>query len=228
MLGGVSEMAIGLGVSYFSSGFAAPLAMINILHGADQIATGFNTIISNRHQKTLTTGLLQQVGFSENTATALDMGMGLTGTFASGAYALRMGSSVQNASYSLVSQERTGLTSKYLNELSFRSKSQKTIGICQSHTGKGFSGKKGWELKNALLQPLRNSTKKINGRVYVGHALDQMQNRGITPMVVEETIARGICSQNKKIGRLQYYDPKNNVSVVTEGNSIITTCFGEL
>ena len=36
-----------------------------------------------------------------------------------------------------------------------------------------------------------NSCTDIQGRTYTGHALDQMQGRGIPPSVVEDTIATG-------------------------------------
>lgn len=65
----------------------------------------------------------------------------------------------------------------------------------------------------------------INGRYYGEHALDQMQNRGITPMLVEETITQGIRSENHVLGRMQFYDPKNNLFVVTEGEDIVTVMF---
>lgn len=36
-----------------------------------------------------------------------------------------------------------------------------------------------------------NTPTEINNIKYSGHALDQMQGRGITPSVVEDTLARG-------------------------------------
>ncbi|MGH9768139.1 MAG: RHS repeat-associated core domain-containing protein [Blastocatellia bacterium] len=39
--------------------------------------------------------------------------------------------------------------------------------------------------------PGTNAPATIGGRRYTGHALDQMQGRGLTPSVVEDTIARG-------------------------------------
>jgi RHS repeat-associated protein len=37
----------------------------------------------------------------------------------------------------------------------------------------------------------QNTPTVINGQTYTGHALDQMQGRGLTPSVIEDTIARG-------------------------------------
>jgi hypothetical protein len=52
-----------------------------------------------------------------------------------------------------------------------------------------FLGSKRNQLQN--LQKVRNEPAVINGRQYTGHALDQMQNRGLVPSVVEDTLARG-------------------------------------
>jgi hypothetical protein len=52
-------------------------------------------------------------------------------------------------------------------------------------------GRKGAPLENAPFQPVRNTPTEIGGRTYTGPALDQMQNRGLTPSVVEDTIAHG-------------------------------------
>jgi filamentous hemagglutinin len=55
-----------------------------------------------------------------------------------------------------------------------------------------------------------------------------MQNRGFTPSVVEETIKSGLNVPNKFTGRTQFYDPKNNISVITENGRIITVMYGRL
>jgi hypothetical protein len=52
-------------------------------------------------------------------------------------------------------------------------------------------GRKAAPQKNPPYQRVQNTPATINGRVYTGHALDQMRNRGLTPSVVEDTIARG-------------------------------------
>jgi hypothetical protein len=56
----------------------------------------------------------------------------------------------------------------------------------------------------------------IQGRFYGGHALDQMQNRGIIPSIVEKIIQSDVGVPNKIIGRMQFYDKLNDISVVTE------------
>jgi uncharacterized protein RhaS with RHS repeats len=44
---------------------------------------------------------------------------------------------------------------------------------------------------------VRNTPTTINGRVYTGHALDQMQARGLVPSVVEAAIAQGARSAGR-------------------------------
>ncbi|MGE0669380.1 MAG: DUF4258 domain-containing protein [Parachlamydiales bacterium] len=67
----------------------------------------------------------------------------------------------------------------------------------------------------------------IQGRSYGGHALDQMQNRGFTPSVVEETMQNGISAPNKVAGRTLFYDFENNITVVTEDNKVVTVIYGK-
>ena len=95
--------------------------------------------------------------------------------------------------------------------------------------GNGFLGHKGFELKNASFQPVRNKPANIQGRTYSGHSLDQMQNRGFTPSVIEETIQRGSHSIGKTPGTMVYYDSANDVTVIlnTEGR-VITGSYGDI
>jgi len=94
--------------------------------------------------------------------------------------------------------------------------------------GGGFLGHKGFELKNASFQYVRNKPVNIQGRAYSGHALDQMQNRGFNPSVIEETIQNGASIPNKVVGRMQFYDPENNISVITEEGKVVTVMYGRV
>ena len=80
--------------------------------------------------------------------------------------------------------------------------------------GNGFLGHKGFELKNASFQPVRNKPANIQGRAYSGHSLDQIQNRGFTPSVIQETIQRGSHSIGKNPGTMAYYDSTNDVTII--------------
>jgi hypothetical protein len=82
-----------------------------------------------------------------------------------------------------------------------------------SSIGTGFLGKSGHEFKNLPSQKIRNSSTLINKREYSGHALDQMQNRGIPPSVVENTIRVGE-SFSTRAGTRGYYDSINNLRVI--------------
>jgi len=97
------------------------------------------------------------------------------------------------------------------------------IGIVPPPVG-GFSGKKGWELKNPKYQSTRNAVTDIDGRLYRGHALDQMQNRGVPPSVVEQTIQNGkIVNVDQNLGTVDYYDPINKIKVIlNEKDEVVT------
>ncbi|WP_237131980.1 hypothetical protein [Mycobacteroides abscessus] len=88
----------------------------------------------------------------------------------------------------------------------------------------GWSGRKGYEIK---IPRGTNAPATISGRYFTGHALDQMQGRGITPTVVENTISSVKPIAGNKPGSLVYNDLVNNLSVVTnmEGD-IVTVGYG--
>ena len=86
-------------------------------------------------------------------------------------------------------------------------------------------GRKGKEIQ----VPSPNKPGKIAGRDYSGHALDRMQERGITPSVVENTIRHGSMRPGNKPGRRVHYDSRNNITVVTESKTgeVVTTYYGK-
>ncbi|MBX9681577.1 MAG: SEC-C domain-containing protein [Gemmataceae bacterium] len=75
-----------------------------------------------------------------------------------------------------------------------------------------------------------NAPTTINGRPYAGHAIDQMQARGIPPSVVENTIQHGGPGrpQLPTRGTTSFYDPVNNVTVITDTATgrVVTTFNG--
>jgi hypothetical protein len=73
------------------------------------------------------------------------------------------------------------------------------------------------------VQPGTNKPATIGGRNYTDHAIDSMQGRGIPPSVVEEAIQEGTPSPDPIPGRIRFYDPKNNVTVVTESDGTVVT-----
>jgi hypothetical protein len=83
-------------------------------------------------------------------------------------------------------------------------------------------GRRGSHLK---VPPGTNDPTTIYGRPYSGHALDRMQERGIYPSVVENTIQTGTPAPGREIGTTLYHDPVNNVTVVIDdaGGRVITT-----
>jgi hypothetical protein len=70
------------------------------------------------------------------------------------------------------------------------------------------------------------------GRPYTGHAIDQMQGRGVPPSVVEHSIGQGTPSPDPIPNRTRYYEPVNNITVVTEqtsgGQKVVTVVNGKL
>ena len=80
--------------------------------------------------------------------------------------------------------------------------------------------------ENPSYQPRRNDAAAIGGRTYSGHALDRMQDRGITPSVVEDAIRNGQ-SYPSRGGTTVYHSPDNNVSVVVNAQGdVVTTRYG--
>ncbi|WP_095834048.1 DUF4258 domain-containing protein [Brenneria goodwinii] len=80
---------------------------------------------------------------------------------------------------------------------------------------------------NPTYQPVRNQPGTISNREYSGHALDRMQDRGITPSVVENTIKNGKSTPSRS-GTTVHFDPESKVSVVTnESGRVVTVKYGD-
>jgi RHS repeat-associated protein len=92
-------------------------------------------------------------------------------------------------------------------------KNLKVVGEEVAQDSSGFFGKKGYQLDNSPLQTVPNAPTTINGISYSGHALDQMQNRGIVPSIVENTIKTGT-KYTTDPGTVGYYDSVNSIRVV--------------
>ncbi len=71
-------------------------------------------------------------------------------------------------------------------------------------------------------QPIRNDPTTIADTNYSGHAIDRMQDRGIMPSVVQNTIDTGT-STPSRLGTTVYYDSVNNVSVVVNSEGKVVT-----
>ena len=73
------------------------------------------------------------------------------------------------------------------------------------------------------VKPGTNAEAVIGGREFGGHALDQMQGRGVMPSVVENTVQVCRASPDPIPGRIRYYDQANNLTVITESNGRVVT-----
>jgi hypothetical protein len=71
------------------------------------------------------------------------------------------------------------------------------------------------------VKPGTNQPAVIGGRLYTGHAADQMQGRGITPTSVEETIRNGQASPGNNAGETEHI--ANGVKVVTGADGQVIT-----
>ncbi|MEM5342434.1 hemagglutinin repeat-containing protein [Paraburkholderia azotifigens] len=81
--------------------------------------------------------------------------------------------------------------------------------------------------KSPSYQPSRNTAANVDGTDYSGHALDRMQDRGLTPSVIQNAIDNGVPTPSRG-GTTVYYDSTNNVSVVTSGSGkVVTVKYGK-
>ncbi|KPN70588.1 hypothetical protein AKG09_11305 [Neisseria sp. 83E34] len=102
----------------------------------------------------------------------------------------------------------------------------KCVGKCdKENPNSGFLGSRRFQMnqpKNPSYQPVRNLPAKIGKRKYSGHALDRMQDRGIMPSVVENTIKTGTKSPSRGASTV-HYDKINKITVVTNKKSKVVT-----
>lgn len=76
--------------------------------------------------------------------------------------------------------------------------------------------------KSPEYQPVRNEPATIYGREYSGHALDRMQDRGVMPSVVQNTVENGFATPSRGSTTV-HYDSVNNVTVVTNSKGKVVT-----
>ncbi|AIK96201.1 DUF4258 domain-containing protein [Candidatus Odyssella acanthamoebae] len=120
-----------------------------------------------------------------------------------------------------MSHKASFIAKSHLRSSVNRISAEKFINLTKvGHTG--FMGKKGTEFKNAVYQRSRNVETSIKGRMFSGHALDQMQNRGIPPSVVENAIKTGkkFEAKNSLNG---FYDKANEFYVITNLKGKVVT-----
>ena len=74
----------------------------------------------------------------------------------------------------------------------------------------------------------RNPPETINGREYSGHAIDRMQERGLTPSVVDNAIQNGVRGAGNRPNTSVHTDNVNNLRVVTnsENGRVVTVIPG--
>jgi hypothetical protein len=76
------------------------------------------------------------------------------------------------------------------------------------------------------IAPGTNGSTEIRGISYSGHAIDQMQGRGIPPSAVENTLQFGQRGQGK-FGRTTFYESVNDLSVIQDlDETVVTVHYG--
>jgi RHS repeat-associated protein len=70
----------------------------------------------------------------------------------------------------------------------------------------------------------RNASGEVGGLDYSGHAFDRMQDRGITPSVVESAISNGTVSPGRGGVRI-YHDSVTGVTVIVSGSGRVITVY---
>jgi hypothetical protein len=75
-----------------------------------------------------------------------------------------------------------------------------------------------------------NTATEIDGRTFTGHALDRMQQQGITPTVVDDAIGSGTEMVGKRAGTTAFYSDQNDLTVIIDSESgrVITADYGRI
>ena len=87
-----------------------------------------------------------------------------------------------------------------------------------SNSGISVSTPTGMSGKPIIVKPGTNQAGIIDGVSYSGHALDQMQGRGIVPSVVKHTIQVGKQFSTRP-GTTGYYDSVNDIRVIINSSN---------
>ncbi|MDP1609355.1 MAG: RHS repeat-associated core domain-containing protein [Chlamydiales bacterium] len=77
---GLVEASIGGGMTFVSGGVAAPLGCLVMAHGLDQFFTGMNLVFAGSLEDSVTSQLLQEMGFSPYVAGLIDNGLSIVGS----------------------------------------------------------------------------------------------------------------------------------------------------
>ncbi|HEY5236345.1 MAG TPA: DUF4258 domain-containing protein, partial [Rhabdochlamydiaceae bacterium] len=255
-VGGFVEASVGVGITGLSGGLAAPVGTALFIHGADHFSAGLHTAITGEQKSTLTSELLQKTGMSQETADKWDHSLNTVGSLVGDASvaikttqeiaALSNLNSINLPAPKLDGRQIVAIEKVAATEAQATSTAQKLVKIEPFANTRsaaavaevevvnpptGFSGSRaaGYELQQPAFQGVRNVKTTINERPYSGHAIDQMQNRGLPPTAVENAIKTGTKTPDPILGRMRYHDTVNNITVVVEQESglVVTVRPGE-
>ncbi len=101
----------------------------------------------------------------------------------------------------------------------FKSKAAKNVGrIDDTASAATTVGRRGQEASfpNPKAPVPRNTPGNVNGRDFSGHAFDRLQERGLLPSVIENTIQNGTRSAGNTAGSSRFYDAVNDVTAIID------------
>jgi hypothetical protein len=116
------------------------------------------------------------------------------------------------------------------------SQSERFSNTAKSTSAMGFTGRKGFELTNPGKGNTipstgnRNPSMAYEGRTFSGHAVDQMQNRGIPFSAANNAMLHGETYPSQQVaGRTVFYDAQNDLSVIVQDSTekVVTVTYGK-
>lgn len=237
----------GVGLFTTATIFGAPVGALVVANGVDNFQAGLRQLITGEQTNTLLYDATKRLTGSDKLAGTVDFATGFVLNTATASAAAQRAAAVADAR--VVAAEAADL----------RQQTRALINVAESQQarqGSGFAafsqrakaltteseraaaaefgihpstpvGRKGSPMD---VTPGTNTPSNIGGRDYTGHALDQMQGRGLNSSVVENAIQNGQSIAGKIPGTTAHYDSVNNVTVITDTSSgrVVTAAPGKI
>ena len=163
------------------------------------------------------TGDTVQIAAEIFTLGAAAKGIGAIGKVSKSAFKARFGENLSSAysSKKVASASTSGASvSKNIDNIISEAERKGFLGIRGRNNSAGLELKNTLQLEGRTYLYSRNLAQNVDGRLYTGHAFDQMQNRGISLSVVRNAIEKGEEIEAKR-NCWEYIDRTNCVSLIT-------------
>jgi RHS repeat-associated protein len=226
--GGAFQVSAGVAAAPETGG----LSLIVSAKGADDIQAGLRQAWTGRDTNSLTYDAVKNLTGNDTVAGVVDFGTSLVGpgalTAAQRAAAAR---TLAEAKAIAAEGKALGLEARKLAAESERAAAAaEARAAAAAESGPHPSTPVGRKGSPMDVTPGTNTPLNIGGRDYTGHALDQMQGRGLNSSVVENTIQNGQSIPGKIPGTTAHYDSVNNVTVITDTVSgrVVTAAPGKI